>query len=123
MNLIRIAEAHLPKKRGLQVLSLITIFLLSTSAWSGMLVTGTIHTLHINLKTNRAHIYLDGMPTFDGGSCPGIWTGNSLDDEKFTTYMWPALTNAKNRGFAVTVEVEGCEGGYPKIISVDVVPR
>jgi len=123
MKLIQLAKQHMQKIGRSQLPLLIASLTLSTSAWSGMVVTGTIHTLHINLKTNRAHVYVDGMPTFDGGSCPGYWTGNSLDDDKFTTYMWPALTNAKNHAFVVTVEVEGCEGGYPKIISVDVVPR
>jgi hypothetical protein len=87
-------------------------------------VIGTIHTLHINLDTNRAHIYLDGQPTFDGGGgCTGFWTGNSLDEDKFMIYVWTALTNAKNKGYAVSIDVVGCEGGFPKIRSIDVVPR
>jgi hypothetical protein len=86
-------------------------------------VTGTIHTLHINTQTNRGHIYLDGQPQFDGGGCTGYWTGNSLDEDKFMIYLWPALTNAKNRGFAVSITVDGCLGGYPQIVAIDVVPR
>jgi hypothetical protein len=86
-------------------------------------VTGTIHTLHINTQSNMGHIYLDGQPLFDGTGCTGPWTGNSLDEDKFMIYLWPALTNAKNKGYPVSIVVEGCLNGYPRIVSIDVVPR
>lgn len=99
----------------------LAVFLLPVSYANEL--TGTIHTLHVNLQTNLAHIYLDGSPIFNGGGCTNRWTANPLDEEKFMIYIWPALMNAKNRGFAVSVNVSGCVDGYPRIVSVDVVPR
>lgn len=100
--------------------------LIGLSTFSAMAgsVTGTIHTLHVNLESNMAHIYLDGQPLFDGGGCSYMWTGNSLDDEKFMVYIWPALMNAKAHNFTVTITTNGCQvGAYPKIVAIDVVPR
>lgn len=100
----------------------VLLALVSSSVMANTL-TGTIHTLHINLATNHGHIYLDGSPTFDGGGCPAAWTSNSLDEEKFMIYMWPALVNAKNHGYFVSITVDGCESSYPRIVAIDVVPR
>ena len=86
-------------------------------------LVGTIHTLHINLQTNRAHIYYEGKPVFDGGGCPNFWTGNSLDDVKFRQFIWPLLMTAKAAKEQVRVGVIGCEVNYPVIYSVDVIPR
>jgi hypothetical protein len=86
-------------------------------------VSGTIHTLHVSTESNMGYIYLDGMPTFDGGGCTGPWTGNSLDEDKFMIYLWPALMSAKNKGFSVSISVNGCVNGYPRIVGIDVVPR
>lgn len=99
------------------------ILILVSSSVMANTLTGTIHTLHINLATNHGHIYLDGTPSFDGGGCVAAWTSNSLDEEKFMIYMWPALINAKNHGYVVAITVDGCEMGYPKIVAIDVVPR
>lgn len=96
---------------------------LSASSAPAGSVTGTIHTLHIDLNSNTAHIYLDGQPQFDGNGCSYMWTGNSLDDEKFMIWVWPALMNAKNHNFPVTITTSGCVGIYPKIVWIDVVPR
>lgn len=105
------------------VMFLVFGLLISNSILANSL-TGTIHTLHVNLKSNRAHIYLDGKPTFDGGGCTNMWTANSLDDIKFRQFIWPLLMTAKATKEQITVNVDGCEGGiYPVIYSVDVVPR
>jgi hypothetical protein len=84
---------------------------------------GVIHTLHVNLASNKAHIYLEGMPVFDGGGCSMLWTGNSMDDEKFRTFVWPLLMTAYAMQKEVTVTVEGCDGSHPKIVWVDLTPR
>jgi hypothetical protein len=86
-------------------------------------VTGTIHTMHVNAQLNLAHVYLDGIPTFDGGNCPAAWTGNSLSDEAFMKHIWPLLLAAKMSGTPVLINVSGCNGSYPKIVAVDVEPR
>ena len=105
-----------------RIFATIAAVALSGNAWADSR-SGTIHTLHVNLQSRMAHVYLDGLPTFQGGSCSGTWTGNSIDDQDFLIYIWPALMSAKNKGFAVTIEVSGCLNGYPKIVSIDVVPR
>ncbi len=95
-----------------------------TIAGADASVTGTIQTLHINLESNMAHVQLQGKPAFDGGTgCNIGWTGNSLDDERFMTTVWPLLVLAKARSLAVTISVNGCTGSYPRIYAVDVEPR
>lgn len=101
---------------------MMVLMLMGSSNVRANTITGTIHTLHINTETNRGHIYLDGSPSFDGGGCPGMWTGNSLNDEKFMIYIWPALVNAKNKNYVVSVTVNGCESGYPRIVAIWVAP-
>jgi hypothetical protein len=83
-------------------------------------ITGMIDTVNINTQTNLAHVSLVGLPLFDGGGCSSQWPGNDMDDEKFMIYVWPAIMNAKSKGFPVVIHVSGCVGGYPKIVWIDV---
>jgi len=108
--------------RFIRVIFFTVVLFVSNNAFANSL-TGTIHTLHVNLQTNRAHIYFDGKPSFDGGGCPNFWTANSLDDTKFRQYIWPLLMTAKVTKEQVTVNVQGCTGTFPVITSVDVIPR
>ena len=101
----------------------VLFFVLVSNAVYANGLTGIIHTLHVNLQSNRAHIYLDGKPNFDGGGCATYWTGNSLDDTKFMQYVWPLLLTAYTKNDPITVNVSGCLDGYPQIISVDILPR
>ena len=101
---------------------LLLVSLLSGNAWSDA-KTGTIHTLHVNLASNLAHIYLDGSPLFDGGSCLNKWTGNSLNDEKFKSFIWPVLMTTSVTNQEVMVSVVGCNGSFPIIEWVDLNPR
>ena len=107
--------------RDISFIIFVLVILISNNAYANSL-TGTIHTLHVNLKTNRAHIYLEGKPTFDGGGCQGYWTGNSLDDIKFRQFIWPLLMTAKSTKEQVRVAVDGCIGNYPIIKIIDFVP-
>jgi len=84
---------------------------------------GTIHTLHVNLETERVHVHFTGKPFFHEGSCSSIWTSNTLDDTKFMVYIWPLLMHAKSKQEKISIVVKGCNGSYPKISSVDVSPR
>jgi hypothetical protein len=99
-----------------------TIMAASQTAFANQL-SGTIHTMHVNLETNMAHVYFTGSPAFDGGGCGGRWTGNLISDDKFMTYIWPLLAMAKSRNLPVLISVSGCVNGYPKIYWVDVEPR
>jgi len=76
---------------------------------------GTVANLQLHLPTNMGYVQLAGSPTFDGGGCSQQWAAASLDDPKFMTYIWPALLSAKNQGKSVTISVNGCLGGFPKI--------
>ena len=46
-----------------------------------------------------------------------------MDNEKFRQYILPLLLTAHAKGDKVRIEVSGCEGVYPKILSVDSPPR
>lgn len=95
----------------------------ASSTVSAASQTGVIHTLHPHLQNNLVHIYLEGEPVFDQDGCPQYWTANSMDDEKFRTYIWPVLMTAHAQQAPIKINVSGCIGIYPKIISVDYQPR
>jgi hypothetical protein len=78
-------------------------------------VTGTITTMQIYGPWRTGFVQLSGAPQFDGGGCPNVWASGSLDDDIFMIYIWTALVNAKNHSATVTIDVNGCVNGYPKI--------
>ncbi len=86
---------------------------------------GTIHTIHSNTNSRLVHVYLDGKPQFDGGvTCSSnYWTGNSMDDLDFKNFVLPILLTAQAASKKVVISVNGCNGSYPKIFGVDLVPR
>jgi len=100
-----------------------TAIIAASQTASANQLSGTIHTMHVNLDTNMVHVYLTGSPGFDGPGCGGRWTGNSISDDKFMTNIWPLLAMAKSRGLTVTIGVSGCVNGFPKVVWIDVEPR
>jgi hypothetical protein len=106
-----------------QKLLLIVLAETASTAFAGV-QTGVIQTLHVNVESGRAYLQFVGLPTLDGGAgCTGIWTGNLLTDDLFMKYIWPLLIAAKVSGTAVTIALNGCTQGFPKIIAVDLEPR
>lgn len=85
--------------------------------------TGVIHSLHVNLESNKVHVYLKGKPVFVEEHCSGYWTANSMDDEKFKSYFWPVLMTAHISGEPIKIQTNNCEDGYPRIRSIDFSPR
>ena len=81
-------------------------------------VTGTITAMQIYGPWRTGFVQLSGGQ-FDGGGCPNAWASGSLDDDIFMIYIWPALLNAKNHTATVTIDVNGCVNGYPKIDWID----
>lgn len=86
-------------------------------------VVGTINTLSVDLQTGRAQVQMEGLATFNGGSCSSYWTANAITDVDFMKYLWPMLMMARASNTQVTVVVNGCTGSYPKITAVEVQPR
>jgi hypothetical protein len=86
--------------------------------------TGTIKTLYINLQTATAHVKFNEAVTFTGGTtCSNVFTGNSVDDDRFMNLVWPLLIMAKSRNLPVTILTEACLTSYPTIHAVDVEAR
>ena len=85
--------------------------------------TGFIHTVHTNHQTNHTHVYLEGPIAFNEPGCSGIWTVNSMDDTKFAMFTYPLLVVALTKRIQVSISVDGCIDGFPKIFAVDLVPR
>jgi hypothetical protein len=96
-------------------------FFLATNAHANHF-TATVETLQGHPGTNGGYVRLTGQPTFEGDGCTNYWAKGLLDDEQFMIYMWPLLITVKRHGVTVTVGVEGCNEGYPRISWVQVNP-
>lgn len=96
--------------KGLAVLALAVA---CQPVWAAY-VTGTITVMQIYGPLRAGFVQLSGGQ-FDGGGCQNAWAAGSFDDDLFMIEIWPALLNAKNRSATVTIDVNGCMNGYPKI--------
>ena len=112
---------NLGKRMGTCVFAL-TILALSMQASANSIV-GVIHTIHVNTDTRMVHVQLNGLPQFDGGGCSIYWTGNSMDNLEFKNFVYPILLSAQATKQQVSIWVNGCNGIYPRIAGIDIVPR
>lgn len=82
-------------------------------------VTGTIRSLYVDVESGRAFVQMDGLAQFDGGGCRVYWSANNLTDQGFVKFIWPLLMTAKASGSSVSIQVNGCNAGYPKIVAAE----
>lgn len=93
--------------------------------WTGVssaavTLTSTIEALQVVPTANGVFVKLTGYPSIAEGACANPWGQGDLDDDKFMTYVWPALLLAHSKGRTVTIQFSGCQGIHPRISWIQV---
>lgn len=86
-------------------------------------VTGTIHMIEPISSQNLLYIHLTGKPVFNGGGCSSEFAVHVLDDTAFKNFTYPLILMAKATNQPAVVTVNGCQGVYPIITTVEFSPR
>ena len=101
----------------------IAMLLGSGLSYSDTSVVGKVHMIQPYIPQGLVYIHLDGHPNLNGGGCTSSYFTARMDDENFKAYIYSILLSAKVSKEDIKIIVNGCNGNYPNVVSVEFSPR